>query len=341
MASSSSSRRRISSVLVVGSSGTIGQHIISALAESRQSFQRVAIFTSPSTVDNKKDFIANLRKHDVEVIQGDLANDTDVKKAFEGFDAVVSALGRGALHLQTRLVDLYAGLPKLSSGYPRRFYPSEYGTDIRYDPVTSPHEKPHQNKLRTREHIEELAKQGKIEFTYVVTGPFLDTFIFARAGGKVGYNREHGTYGIVGSHNKEEQRIISGTTYKDTGRYVLSSLLTPDASANATLRVSSADAKPSDILSALEKLEGKSFRTSYTPLEDFKALEKEAWDKSDPAATVYTLSRIWYSGQSDFTVKPRALYFEDGKEVEKPELEEQLFKDVPKQNLEAVLRDLL
>jgi hypothetical protein len=86
-----------------------------------------------------------------------------------------------------------------------------------------PHtEEPHQNKLRTREHIEELAKQGKIEFTYVVTGPFLDTFIFARAGGKVGYNREHGTYGIVGSHNKEEQRIISGTTYKDTGRCMLS-----------------------------------------------------------------------------------------------------------------------
>ena len=66
--------------------------------------------------------------------------------------------------------------------------------------------------------MEELAKQGKIEFTYVVTGPFLDTFIFSRAGGRVGYDRQNGTYGIVGSENKEEQKIISGTTYKDTGR---------------------------------------------------------------------------------------------------------------------------
>ena len=173
----SSSARRISSVLIVGSSGTIGQHITSALAGSRKSFQRVAIFTSPSTVQNKRDFIAKLEKHDVEVIQGDLGSDADVKKAFEGMHVcereggeeenvlmkcmskalMLSALGRGALHLQTRLVDLYAALPKLSSGYPRRFYPSgerttmihlylraygvvpEYGTDIRYDPVTSPH----------------------------------------------------------------------------------------------------------------------------------------------------------------------------------------------------------
>ena len=121
--------------------------------------------------------------------------------------------------------------------------------------------------------------------------------------------------------------------------------MTPEASANATLRVSSADAKPADIQSALEALEGKSFKTTYTSLEDFKALEKEAWEKSDGAATVYTLSRIWYSGQSDFTVKPRALYFqkeeEGGKEVENPELEKRLFTDVPKQSLSEVLRDLL
>ena len=90
----SSSARRISSVLIVGSSGTIGQHITSALAGSRKSFQRVAIFTSPSTAQNKGDFIANLEKHDIEVIQGDLASDADVKKAFEGMCASAKAVKR-------------------------------------------------------------------------------------------------------------------------------------------------------------------------------------------------------------------------------------------------------
>lgn len=79
-----SSARAISSVLVVGSSGTIGTHITNALAGSRKSFKRVAIFTSPSTVQNKPDFISKLKSHDVEVLQGDLASDADIKGAFEG-----------------------------------------------------------------------------------------------------------------------------------------------------------------------------------------------------------------------------------------------------------------
>lgn len=79
-------------------------------------------------------------------------------------------------------------------------------------------ETPHQNKLRTREHIEALAKEGKLEFTYIVTGPFLDTFVFSRAGGAVGYDRKNGTYGIIGPESAQEQPTISGTTYADTGR---------------------------------------------------------------------------------------------------------------------------
>lgn len=253
----------------------------------------------------------------------------------------------------------------------KRLHPSpfaEYGTDIKYDPVTSPHgehassrhpsclplarhdltpplsvdlEKPHQNKLATRAHIETLAKEGKIEFTYIVTGPFADTFIYARAQGRAGYDRTRGTYGIVGPSDPSQQPRISGTTYADTGRFVLSSVLTPDASANATLRVSSFDAKPAELKGALEKLEGKSFDTTYTPLDEFKQLEEKAWADNDPAATVYTLTRIWYEGGSDFTKKPRAVYVEGDKEEENKGLEEQLFKDVPRRSLEDVLKTLL
>lgn len=178
-----------------------------------------------------------------------------------GFDTLVSALGRGALHLQKGLIDIYASLPKTASGHPRRFYPSgepgrascsrrtesDRHTQLtrahthrirhRYPlrprhfaswcalphpilqrPANDPTETPHQNKLRTREHIEALAKEGKLEFTYIVTGPFLDTFVFARAGGAVGYDRQNGTYGIIGPENAWEQPTISGTTYADTGR---------------------------------------------------------------------------------------------------------------------------
>ena len=202
-------------------------------------------------------------------------------------------------------------------------------------------ERPHQNKLKTRAHIEALAKEKKIEFTYIVTGPFLDSLTFTRVGGRTGYDKAKGTYGIIGPLAAHEQKIISGTTYSDTGRYVLSSLLTPDASANATLRVSSLDVRPADLEIALRKIEGKPIKTRYTSLDDFKKLEKEEWENQSAGATVYTLSRIWYEGGSDFTRKPRALYFEDGRELQDDSLASQLFKDVPRCSVQDVMREIL
>lgn len=59
------------------------------------------------------------------------------------------------------------------------------------------------------------AKEGKIEFTYVVTGPFLDTFLFRR--GAIGYDPASATFTAVGPEDLSQQATISGTTYKDTG----------------------------------------------------------------------------------------------------------------------------
>lgn len=121
----------------------------------------------------------------------------------------------------------------------------------------------------------------------------------------------------------------------------MSSLLTPEASANATLRVSSIDAKPSEIISALESIENKKIKTTYITPEEFRKAEEKAWSEEAPNATVYTLTRIWYEGGSDFTKKPRALYLRNGEEVEDNKLEEQLFKDVPKLDTKSVLQTLL
>ena len=76
--------RKLSSVLIIGASGTIGQPITRAIAGSRSSFDRVAIFTSQSTVENKAPFVDELKKQDVEIIVGDIGDKAQVKSAFEG-----------------------------------------------------------------------------------------------------------------------------------------------------------------------------------------------------------------------------------------------------------------
>lgn len=122
---------------------------------------------------------------------------------------------------------------------------------------------------------------------------------------------------------------------------VLSSLLTPEASTNATLRVSSVDAKPSELVEAVKVVEKKDIKLQSVSLDEFRKEEAKAWEQTPATATVFTLTRIWYEGGSDFTKKPRALYYRDGKEVEDKTLESQLFKDVPKEDVATVLGQIL
>jgi len=331
---------KLEKVLLIGSTGTIGFHILHAFLPKVSSFKRVAIFTSQNTIETKKDLIDKVKGAGVEVIVGDLGNESQVKETFAGFDTIISALGRSALHLQPELINIAASLTP-----PKRFFPSEYGTDIRYDPVTSPHEIPHQNKLKVRAHIESLAREGKITYTYVVTGPFADTFFFSRLKGlSVGLNMGNSTYGIVGPEDPAKQEKISGTTYSDTARYVLSAVQAPpETSKNATLRVSSFTAKPAELQKAFETVLGKPLKPIYTPLDELRKVEKQKVEEKDPSATGYILSRIWYEGGSDFSRRPVALYLDEktGQDVEDPERSKDLFKDVPKRPLEEVINEII
>lgn len=132
---------KLPKILLLGSTGAAGKAIASALIENTQSFETIAFFTSPESANTKKDIFDGYRDKGIKVIASDLEDDNYISGLFKEYDVIVSALGRNALQLQSRLVDLIAALPPLSSGRPRRLYPSEYGTDIRYDPKTSPHGK--------------------------------------------------------------------------------------------------------------------------------------------------------------------------------------------------------
>jgi hypothetical protein len=60
----------------------------------------------------------------------------------------------------------------------KRFFPSEYGTDIEYGPQ-SINEIPHQQKLKVRAALKEISG---LDYTYVVTGPFAYGYLGASKG---------------------------------------------------------------------------------------------------------------------------------------------------------------
>jgi hypothetical protein len=90
-----------------------------------------------------------------------------------GIDTVISALGRPAILLQILLIQLAA-----ASDSVKWFLPSEYGTDIKYGPASA-NEKPHQLKLKVRAYIEEAEEVRKsgLNYTYVVTGPYPESYM--------------------------------------------------------------------------------------------------------------------------------------------------------------------
>lgn len=173
------------SILMFGGTGAIGTFIINELIRqlSTGNLKRLAIFTSQSTVENKADTVDNLKAKGVEVFVGDVGDKDTVRQVLDGsasptnagkdqtpFDTVVSAAGRNAILTQIPILEVAETVDTV-----KRFYPSEYGTDIEYDPKTSPDEPPHQLKLKVRAFIKENIK--RLEYTYLVTGPYPDMWL--------------------------------------------------------------------------------------------------------------------------------------------------------------------
>lgn len=135
------------------------------LVKNKASFENITIFTSPGTLESKAEVIAHLKESGVQIISGDLTNAEDVKKAYEGVDTVISAVGRNMIEHQIELIRLADQTPNI-----HRFFPSEYGTDIEHGPQSAG-EKPHQKKLKVRAAIR---KCENLDHTFLVTGPYAD-----------------------------------------------------------------------------------------------------------------------------------------------------------------------
>jgi len=276
-------------LLIIGATGYIGTYITEQIVLAKESFGRIAIFTSPSTSEKKPQVLDKLRAQGVEVIIGDVKNSQDLLKAFEGITTVISAVGRPVIADQIPWLPLLIQAPSV-----KRFFPSEYGTDIEYD-ASSANEIPHQQKLKVRAALRNLEKEGKLEgleYTYVVTGPF--------AYGYLGKGLTLGGFDV-----KQKKAVVLGdgkgkvslTTDTDVGRLVVAALLHPEPSRNRPLLVNSFTATPLDIVAEFEKQTGgQKWEVEYIPFDKFREQEKQAWEEGNPWATGWTLRRIWGEG---------------------------------------------
>ncbi|KAF2087116.1 NAD(P)-binding protein [Saccharata proteae CBS 121410] len=283
-------------ILIFGATGTIGAYITSAIVSAQPPFQRVAIYTTASTVSKKAAQIAALKEKSVEIFVGDVADESAILDAFKGIDTIVSALGRPALPLQTRLLTLAADCPGVT-----RFYPSEFGTDVAFD-ASSAAEPTHQAKLAVRAHLEglEAVRTGKLEYAYLVTGPYAEMAMGREvegAEGAGGFEVEGRRARVVG----DGEGRVAYTTMRDVGTLLVAALRHPHVSRNRALKVNSFTTTPHQILAEFVRQTGTrdaDWKVEYTSMTDLERLEKEAWEAGNPAAGLFTLRRIWAQGKT-------------------------------------------
>ncbi|KAL6410746.1 hypothetical protein AUP68_07178 [Ilyonectria robusta] len=274
------------SILIFGATGQIGRYITDQILAAQPSFAQVAIFTSTETVTSKADYISKLRSGGVKIITGDVNNEADIKRAYEGVDTVVSAVGRNVLETQIELLRIAE-----ESSSVKWFFPSEYGTDIEYGPKSAD-EKPHQLKLKVRRYIREYIK--KLKYTFVVTGPYIDMFfnLSPAAPEAGGFDVDNKRAILV----EDGEGRVGFTTMPDVGKSVVAALHHPEASSNKALKVQSFVVTPKEILAEFEKQTGEQWSVSYSSLQGLKDAEAKAWAEGKGSATSYTLRRIWAEG---------------------------------------------
>ncbi|KAE9968719.1 hypothetical protein BLS_005680 [Venturia inaequalis] len=274
-------------ILVFGATGLIGKYITEALIKEKSSFGTLGIFTSQSTLDSKAPYIQYLRSNNVQIHVGDVSNEKDILEAYKPYDTIISAFGRAVIASQIPLLALAEQTLNI-----KRFFPSEYGTDIEYGPK-SPNEKPHQQKLKVRKYIRENVK--RVEVTYLVTGPYVDGYIGKPSPVDVrmgGFDVKKRKAYLLGSGREK----VAFTTMADVGRLLVAAVKSPEQSKNKALIVNSFTATPDEILAEYEKQTGAKWEKEYIPLDLLKQLEEEAWEKEVPWATGFTLKRIWTEG---------------------------------------------
>ncbi|KAK1427301.1 hypothetical protein QVD17_15984 [Tagetes erecta] len=196
-----------SKILVIGGTGYIGKFVVEASAKAGH--PTFALVRESTLADPVKGQLVESFKNSggVTLVHGDLNDHESLVKAIKQVDVVISTVGNMQIPDQTKII---AAIKE--AGNVKRFFPSEFGTDVDRQSAVEPASSAFVGKKQIRRAIE---GEG-IPFTYVAcncfAGYFLPTLvqpgatapprdkvtILGDGNAKVVFNEEHdiGTYTI-------------------------------------------------------------------------------------------------------------------------------------------------
>ncbi|KAF9609611.1 hypothetical protein IFM89_017706 [Coptis chinensis] len=156
-----------SKILFIGGTGYIGKFIVEAsLKQGYPTFPLVRKSTVSDPVKGK--LIEKFQKSGAKLIYGDLYDHESLVKAIKQVDVVIATLGHAQLGDQGKIV---AAIKE--AGNVKRFFPSEFGTDVDRTRAVEPAKTAFATKAQLRRSIE---AEG-IPYTYVSSNFFAGYFL--------------------------------------------------------------------------------------------------------------------------------------------------------------------
>ncbi|XP_006643647.1 isoflavone reductase homolog IRL-like [Oryza brachyantha] len=152
-----------SRILVVGGTGYIGRHVVTASARLGHPTTALVRDTAPSD-PAKAQLLQGFRDAGATLLQGDLYDHASLIRAVRDADVVISTLGALQIADQTKLIAAI----KEAGGNVRRFLPSEFGLDVDRTGAVEPARSIFAGKAAIRRAVEAAG----IPYTYVVSNYF-------------------------------------------------------------------------------------------------------------------------------------------------------------------------
>ncbi|KAJ1821805.1 hypothetical protein LPJ75_000620 [Coemansia sp. RSA 2598] len=223
LADSSAAPLSYTTVAVV-STGAYAEHFIKALLQCKTFSKVRAVTRSPSDTDadaDKRKRLAELRALGADIYEYAEGTADAFRRAFDGFEIVVSAVGVSAVLTQMGMIDgaVAAGV--------KWFLPSEFGVahyPSRYLPLKGPLD----HMVDVQQYLQEKAPASGLAYTIVYTGLAMD-YLNPQSIGLIVNKREAVLVGRGGAK-------VSFTTLADTVKLLIEILRRPAEMQNRTIR---------------------------------------------------------------------------------------------------------
>ncbi|WP_009632064.1 aromatic alcohol reductase [Synechocystis sp. PCC 7509] len=195
-------------VLVAGSTGMLGDKIVSALLDKGNIDVRAMVRQSndPNAKNHQK--IDAMKAKGATIVEGDVMQPETLLSALAGVDVVVSAIGNNEVTVpgQKNLIDAAK-----QQGV-KRFIPSDYSVDYRKLDYGD------NDNLDKRKEVFEYLQQSGLEYTLVLNGAFMEFITYMPL-----FDLEHQIFQYWG----DGETPLDFTTTDDTAKYVAEAVSDP------------------------------------------------------------------------------------------------------------------